>query len=259
MRANIRKASPSVSAAGYFVLQHRLLKRSLNQYALKKNNDSLHQLRVGIKKIEALLIMLYKLEPGFDYEATYKPYKNIFKSAGAIREAILQCDRLEQGSKNKRGKNVQATMLSKLSQELLRVSKPELVNAEKDLTAIQSGLKKLKTKEIVSYCKKLLSKLEAKWKITTKNAEIHKFRKHLKQFLYCTHLLSQKQRDKIISPKKLKRVDKLQDIIGQWHDNILLLNKISVEEIKVNTHFLQSLQDETKHLLKEIHKKGRKL
>ena len=259
MSAKFKKASPRVSAADYFVLQHRLFKRALNAYARKKNNDSLHQLRVAIKKMNALLILLHKLNPDFDYEAAYVPYKNIFKRAGFIREEILQSERLKQGSENKQGKRVRVAILSKLNTELFRVSKAELVNAGKALPFIQSALGKLKQKEIIKYCEKLFAKVEAKWKNTTRNAEIHKFRKHLKQLLYCSHLLSQKQRDELISSKKHKRIDKLQEAIGQWHDNILLLNKISGEHVKVGSQFLQSIQDETKSMLKEIHQKGDKL
>jgi hypothetical protein len=247
-----------LSAPEYFLQQHEACKKGLHSYKQKKDNDLLHKLRVAIKKGNAVLNMLYKLEPSFDYDKAYQPYKIIFKSAGLIREEILQRERLKDASKNKVIKKP-ADVLKNLNQDFFKISSMQLKNADEALPEIKASLESVKHQKIKSYCKKLSQKLKSKWKKNSNEGEIHKFRKSLKQLLYCAHLLSEKERKKLISDKEHKRIDKLQDDIGQWHDNILLLNKISGEEIKVSVQFLQSIQDETKDLLKEIHRKGDKL
>ena len=109
------------------------------------------------------------------------------------------------------------------------------------------------------YCKNLLHKLKSKWRKVSNNKDIHKFRKELKQLLYCTHLLGKNEREKILSNKKLGLIDTLQDLVGHWHDNVLLLKKIKKEEITVNSKFISSTENETRKMLGRIIEMGNKL
>jgi CHAD domain-containing protein len=248
-----------VSAEGYFMEQHSLCLKSLRAYNRKSDGETLHRFRVAIKKVKAILLMLGKLHDDFDFEKSYVPYKKIFKHAGAIREEVLYRERICGDTRNKRTKYSNAPLITRLNKKLLLASPSFLKREQHVLPIIQLNLQQLKSKRIFLYCKKLLKKTELEWRKANKHSEFHEFRKHLKQLLYCTHLVGQKEKDQMFSAKEHERIDKLQDLIGQWHDNKLLLNRILKGKVKVSTHFLQSLQHETKELVKEVNNQGNKL
>src|ERR1700757_2161449 len=64
-----------------------LIKKRENNYS---PND-FHTLRVEIKKIKAFLVLLEDCNKEFDHRAFSKPFKDIFKVAGKVRE--LQVER----------------------------------------------------------------------------------------------------------------------------------------------------------------------
>ena len=243
----------------YFLQQHGLCKKFLRAYVRKKDAEDLHQLRVAIKRVKAILAMLHELQAGFDFENNFKPYKNIFRQAGHIREELLHNNRIFSDARNRRVKTNHSRLLIKLNKELaLSVSK-ELESIRDVLPTIQLSIHQLERGKIFPYCQKMFKQLEKKWKKADNKAGLHKFRKQLKQFLYCAHLLTEEERKELLSDKKHKHLDYLQDTIGQWHDNVLLLKKIKKDDLKVDKQFLETLKDETKNLMKAVRKSGDKL
>ena len=253
VNGNKGKEENSISAEQYFVIQNTLAEKSLRLSLKEKDAESLHQFRVSIKKIKAVLVMLDKLEAGNDYGKTYAPYKLIFKCAGPIREQLLQRERACQL------KEIDPKLIAKLNKDLQRATPAFLKSVSQGLPGIKNSLHKLDQQKIMPYCKNLLHKLKSKWRKVDNNKDIHKFRKELKQLLYCTHLLGKNEREKILSNKKLGLIDTLQDLIGHWHDNVLLLKKIKKEEITVNSKFISSTENETRKMLGRIIEMGNKL
>ena len=257
MHGNL-KLNP-VSAAEYFMEQRKVCLKALRTYNRKRDPENLHGLRVAIKKMRAVLWMLHKLLDDFDFENSYAAYKKIFRQAGAIREELLYRDKIWGDAKKTRAKFANSPPINRLNKELALES-PAFLKASTDaLRIIQLNLRALDKAKIFPYCKKLLKATKRKWRRVHKHSEFHPFRKHLKQFLYSVHLLSAKEKVMLLTGKENKRIDKLQDLIGQWHDNKLLLAKIERAEIKVGAPFLGSLKIETKKLVKEINNQGNKL
>lgn len=59
---------------------------------LKKiiNREDIHDLRVEIKRMRAILRLLYFFQPNWPYRKSYAPFRNLFQSAGILRELQLQ-------------------------------------------------------------------------------------------------------------------------------------------------------------------------
>ena len=250
-------ASPT--AEEYFLQQHTVCCQLLRTCNFEKNSEDLHQLRVSIKKIKAILCLLNDLQADFKFKTCFAPYKNIFKHLAPIREEFLQIERLKNDTGNRQIKSKRSARVSKLIKGFKNASSAYLKDIEIILPVILKHLRNLKYKTILPYCQKLLKHLKKQWKNIDNDDKLHRYRKQLKQLLYCSKLLTAKERSQLISAEKLKNIDMLQNIIGQWHDNILLLNRISKDDLAVSTPFYRSLQNETKGLEKNAHKKGGKL
>ena len=243
----------------FFLQQQFLCCKFLRAYTLNKNAEDLHQLRVTIKKIRAVLLMLRKLRSDFDYDKNFAPYKKIFKQVGPIREEFLQHNRIKKDTTNKLEKDSHRVLIIKLHKELKGAQSKHLKNIALVSPAILDSLRKLEQKEVYPYCRKILKRLKNKWDRLNTEKNFHQFRKHLKQFLYCSRLLSEKDKAKLISQKNYDRINELQELLGTWHDDILLLHNIEKDGLKVNPAFIHSLENETNDLMKAIAKKGSKL
>ena len=202
--------------------------------------------------------MLNKLDADFEYRMNFSPYRNIFRQAGAIREESIHLEKLK-GDQNHKPRPTASRLISKLNGELIKSTPEHLKNVAALEHAIFTGFARLERKQLLPYCKKLFKKLAGKWGKVNSKDDLHAFRKRLKQFLYCSQLLDKQEKDQIASSKLYEQLDDLQDVIGKWHDNILLLNKIKEDALKVNSHYLRKLKDETTGLSASAYKKGNKL
>ena len=202
--------------------------------------------------------MLGTLNTDFEYQPDFLSYKNIFRQAGAIREESLHIEKLKDNP-GSGSKSTSSAFIKKLNNELVKSAPTYL----KGIGAVKDGIlkefDKLDQKKILPYCKKLFKQLARNWKKVNSKSDLHEFRKQLKQVLYCSQLLGEQEKSEIASEKRYKKIDELQDIIGQWHDNVLLLNKIEKENLKRSGGFVSGLKHQTHHLLIKAHKKGSKL
>jgi CHAD domain-containing protein len=246
-------------AKEYFIEQHALCCKYLRAYSARKSAENLHQLRVAIKKLRALLHMLHKIDPAFEYRKVFLPYKNVFKQAGAIREESLHRDKILKAIENYEPPNASLRLIDKRNKELISAIPRHLKNISKVEPEIFDGFEKLERKKILPYCTRLFKHLANKWKKIESEEDLHKFRKRLKQFIYCSHLLSDNEKAGIATAKKYTALDELQDILGKWHDNVLLLNKLSDDKLKVSARFVFALKHQTHQLLIKARKKGDKI
>ncbi len=247
----VMNASPTVK---YFSQHHKRCRKYLLAYNLTHTNDYLHHNRVAIKKIKAVLGMLSAINEDFDFNKAYKPYKNIFKHLAPIREYMLQTERLKNhtGKKNIAGKQPPNAAL--LNKELKKATSEYLKEMEEGKPFILKEIGQLDPKAIYPYCHKLIKQTKRKCKHHGKVSHLHENRKQLKQVLYCIKLLNTKERSKLLSAKTIAVINKLQDDIGQWHDNLELMERIKKEKINTGKEFNRSLENETDDLLKRIHK-----
>lgn len=70
-----------------FAQQHfNSLNEHLEAYGSNKDSETLHKIRVDIKKIKSILVFANDQVKGFRAHKNYIPFRNIFRRAGEIRE-----------------------------------------------------------------------------------------------------------------------------------------------------------------------------
>ena len=215
------------------------------------DQEQLHLFRVQVKKLRAMLQLFNAASPKKQLLKDFKPVRQIFKHCGRIREAHINIQL---------GIRYQFTNEEFLLGKLHEIEKTtgEIRSLEKKYSkAIRSayqnivhGLKQLSDKTVVSFYKTEIEQISVSMANLQFDDGLHTSRKHIKTLMY-----NRKIARKALENKELNISDdylnKLQDMIGEWHDNILALHLFSAPEInskpviakikKRNTHFKASI------------------
>lgn len=215
------------SAVVYFRKQNKEGLEALTHYAHAHLPESLHKLRVALKKVKAVLCLLTLADNDFKLKKEYAPYKKLFDQSGDIREEHLLRDSL---------KTVSEQLAKKSEAKLGKLNR----RFEKNAAAHRSGLlqksislipffEKIKPGHVKKFCFRQWKRARKIAKDAKGDAALHELRKELKLLLYCSSLLSKAELEKHFTSKRLKRVDALQNAIGQLHDKVMLLKALKAE------------------------------
>lgn len=211
--------------------------RNLSAYLKDKESESLHHLRVDIKKINALLSFAEKV-----YREKYDTasLKSIFHQAGEIRVTQINLRLLDAvpilpqqlitGLRNT--ENIAC-------QKLIDEGPVHLMNLKHfgEQTRLAELLPAKKT--IINYFKKERKKAEQLLQHIDRE-NLHPYRKKIKKILYLYGALPKKIQDKINID--IERIDQQQRWIGDWHDTFSAIGFLSSQ------HFAMQDPDFLLHL-----------
>jgi CHAD domain-containing protein len=240
----------------YWIQQHNICSESIGHYTRRANADDLHRLRVAIKKIKAVLTTLRDLH-AIDRERFFAPYRDVFHRAGVVREATIIRDKLKVVSRDKKAV-VHRTLHISLLTKKLTTDLPVCLKDMNDMMPEIITLIRSHDYTLKSYCHKQLRRLKRKWRKASADEDYHDQRRAIKLLLYSISLLRTADRKKIISAKRLKAMDKLQDLMGTWHDDIDVSAQ-SLDDIKDQTQVKDILHKEMRKLHKKMIKAGDKI
>lgn len=189
------------------------VERLLKVYDVNNNSEHLHQIRVNIKKIKAVLLFA-----GYALDKKYKidKIKNLFRNAGAIRELQLTI-KLLKGLQNPPDKIILKLQIEeKCLKELFTFNISNFLKIVKKISSeISLPSMPVKNKSIEKYIKKEIKK--ANNEITgNERTNMHQLRKRLKKIMYIYKALSEKVNKKFILDSEY--INKLQEKAGEWHD-----------------------------------------
>ncbi|HXB42142.1 MAG TPA: CHAD domain-containing protein [Bacteroidia bacterium] len=202
-----------------------------------------HSLRIEIKKLNAILEFINFYKSDFKKKHFIKNYKNIFKTAGKIREFQLEEDFI----KKSKSKN----LLKDYSRRLKELKQKEKIVFQKEIKGKFTGeikkshkqvlkvLNKATEEDAVNYLRVRKNKIETLFGgKKVKQKKVHELRKKLKEFFYNTKMLGGKE-----SHKNEVKMDNFQELLGKWHDKIVIIKhlKETVKSDKIGEKELQQL------------------
>lgn len=197
---------------------------SLHTFCDNGDKEALHDFRVTIKKIKAIAWLLDACNKNEDMRHCLIPITKIFKHAGSIRNAhvfLKYCQKNEPS-------------FEKLTKQQQHFIQKEFIvfSSKKKLYARQI----LKTSEKMNALCKPVSYEEVKRAVLNRKLKIllyflisndpallHDYRKKIKTLIYIDSDLA------IPILKHARKWNKLQELIGIWHDSILFQENISKE------------------------------
>lgn len=240
--------------------------KHLKKVRTKPGEENVHHLRVEIKRIRAVFRLLEMLFPeDFSRKKNYLVFRNIFKSAGKLREIHIN----KKYFKEHKAQASKATSYIKfLNKEELKAKK-ELVKYarifnDKKIKILNKNIKELcermKEEKIVNECVSFIKKEAFKIELLLpKRSEIeamHEIRIRMKSLGSIAFLLND------IDPSKefkelLETVKRTETIIGNWHDKEMLSSSLkdflkkSKNEIQLSELYKDIIK-ENKKVIKKI-------
>ena len=218
----------------------------LRDYGRHGKPETLHKIRVDIKKIKAILAAFNSCLNGFKAHKNFIPFRNIFRQAGSIREPDVLArmlkaykvdetvDELMQG--NTRG-----------SASAFKSDVPRFIDAvNKSTKKLIAYSRKVHHDDFISYMankkKEVKSQLYPRPKVTI----IHKVRKGLKELMYLSELENDGKK------REVKFYDNMQDLIGGLHDKQVLVELLKNKSIRAYRVPLGQINSECRSDKREI-------
>jgi CHAD domain-containing protein len=205
----------------------------LKQYDSASNEEVLHQLRVSLKKIKAVIDYLLTRHPK-KVKSIRRKLQIVFHPAGDLREAELRLKWLKGNTFNFLIAETQFEQ--KINEEL------ELFFTQKEIyrkllatvdEKLNRYLKETEESDLLHYALELKQKLGQLLPVVLQQ-DWHALRKLIKQLLYAHHWLSAKDKLKVLTVAAYQKMDQLQEKIGAWHDVVDLLEWLMDEQLFLN-------------------------
>ena len=247
---------PTTAIEDYYQHQHEKCRKALLRYSRTAMDEDIHCARVSMKRIKAVMSILHKV-CGMDIEGHYAGYRAVFREAGRLRDATLLRDRIAADSRDTKATTHQRHIVAALSRKFRDEVPVYLKDIDYHVEDLIAEIRACQI-DIPSYCSDLQHKLKKRWKKANRSGHYHSLRKHIKHFLYASELLPDAERQALLSASDQKRLDKLQDLIGLWHDHIHI--DARVHSGITDAHRLHSRLHRSAHELhKQIKKTGNKI
>ena len=194
------------------------------------DQEELHKFRVQIKKLRAMLFLFEKTSKENGLLKYFKPVRKIFKYAGQIRDAHTNLQLGERYHlKNEQFAEGQLKIIEDGTSEFRSNGPQFLKNIKTAHKRLKKQLQKVNDSQIADYYKHQLSNIATNLAVSGFTEDMHTNRKLIKILVY-NHKLAEKALNGSL-PFNAAYLDKLQEAIGKWHDNLLAEELFSTPEL----------------------------
>ncbi|MDQ3108375.1 MAG: CHAD domain-containing protein [Bacteroidota bacterium] len=201
----------------HFLERAKSVDHCLRDFGKKPEQETLHRLRVEIKKIKAILLLQKGSFNDEKLPDEFSKVRKVFRKAGAIRAAALNIDMLKQHKiRSPEMKRIQSLTIKNESKRFRSQTDVYRKKISKSLRFFQRRIINIKDESILLLFRHELNQLSGFFRARLGTNQLHDCRKKLKNLLYVFDSLSPAIAKKI----KLNKLylKKLEEAIGQWHD-----------------------------------------
>lgn len=186
---------------------NRLL-RLLKSFSGGREKEELHQMRLEIKKIKAILRLIHFNDKEFRDHKHYRPLRNLFREAGSIRDASLRQELLNQYTQ------IHTPFFQspdKTYNQFLEKIPAFNKAVRKEKKRVSTEISKIKTRTYSLYLHKKHEELSRFLSEGITQKELHGLRKLIKEIIYLTTVKTKKSKiDSFLIESAA--------LIGVWHD-----------------------------------------
>ena len=192
----------------------------LNELAVfgkTRDENALHRLRLGIKKIRALIRLSASVR-GKPRSRELRPLKKMFRQAGIIRDTESQLRLLEQHQLlSPEQRELRVLRIKEAADKFTRNITDYRKEGRKAARLLQADVKSIDSVAIRRWFAGEI--IQTGVLLTKSGNELHLARKKIKTLLYVQKMLPEKKALQL----RLDRdyLDNLQDAIGSWHDTLV--------------------------------------
>jgi CHAD domain-containing protein len=235
----------------YFAKRWKKLFKNFRAIRQSPDSDSVHDLRIESKKLKAIAALLNQTNGGAVH-LSIKQMKPLIRQTGTIREAELHLKTLYEHEFGRNG-------LEQEQKDCIKNGYALLHNNGNDYEAGIKAVKKRFTKSVCgvknsearNYIDTIVDQLILHFLWPIDIEQLHEARKKIKNLVYIIDLLPQKLQARINI--KIKYLDQLQELIGQWHDLTLTLHLLQSTKLDKDPAFT-AMKAKEAALLEQIKK-----
>ncbi|PWJ42273.1 CHAD domain-containing protein [Sediminitomix flava] len=251
---------------GYYQEIKESIRVNLNTAYENKDVESIHQMRVSFKQMKSLFNLIKLIsENEYDTDDNFKPFHEIYKSAGYLRDVQLQYAEFEKHltTKDKPYKRL-LEFLSKEEEQAFDQFRNEVFEfdlhslsfiEDRIKVAVKDADEKKVLTQAVNFAQDNVYTMHDIFSEGTKIKRFHKIRTLAKETFYILQFINQQillTQLVFINHAKLK---KLGVVLGKWHDYEVFEKKV----IKLNDSHPMFKEPDFLKLTSELHIKKDKL
>ncbi|HZY36480.1 MAG TPA: CHAD domain-containing protein [Mucilaginibacter sp.] len=202
----------------------------LKAFLATGEQEDLHKFRVQIKKLRAMLLLFENTSKENGLLKDFKPVRKIFQNAGNIRNAHINLQLSAQYElKNELFESSQQKIIEEGTVEFQSKGAEFVKNIKTAHKKLRKQLHKVNDSQVAAYYKALLDQIAANLAVSAFSEDMHTTRKLIKILVY-NHKIAGHALDGKIG-FNISYLDKLQETIGKWHDNLLAEQLFSLPEL----------------------------
>lgn len=204
------------TAAEYAKARVLAILNALEKYHQFQETDSLHRIRVEIKKLKSVMMLLGYADKKFDAHERYLSLRSIFRKAGLIRQPSVLIEVMLLYGVD--GIPVQQLGDSQKAAGKFRADIPFYMTTVKKLAKkLKPRVKKIRKRDITGYVKELEEFIHGTFVPRMNPRKLHAARKRMKQIVYLTGLTDR------LPKEERKFYSRMESAIGVLHDKEILL------------------------------------
>ena len=214
----------------YFDKEWAAMNARLKGFLATGDQEELHQFRVQIKKLRAMLELFENTSKQHKLLKQFKPVKKIFKYAGSIRDAYTSLQLTAKYElKNEDFETGQQKIIADGTSNFQHKGKEFLKSIKQTYKLLIKQLAKVDDRLIAGYYQNQLNHVAAGMAISNFTEDMHTNRKLIKILVY-NHKLADHALEGVIN-FNTAYLDQLQRAIGDWHDNVVAAALFSSAEL----------------------------
>jgi CHAD domain-containing protein len=222
----------------------------LDSFLKTGDQEKLHQFRLQVKKLRALLELFDAASPKSKLSKDFKPVKSIFKHCGVIREAYINLQlSANYGLKNEEFILEQVNAMERGIKEFGESSRKYLKIIKVVHKKLEENLGAIDDDSINEFYKTQLEQIAQLLETAHFDDRLHDCRKKVKILLYNRKVAANALEGTLNVDNGY--LDKLQGRIGDWHDNTLAMELFSALE-SIDKAIIVRIKKEDTRLKKSI-------
>ena len=206
----------------YFEKEWQAMTTAFDSFLKTQNQDDLHDYRVQVKKIYALLLLLGSNHPHLKLLKHFKPVRHVFKAAGIIRNAHINLQLSKKYNiDNETFINTQLLVIENAGFDFILSGSHYKQVMQKAHKKLSSELPALTDAHVNLFFEARINDIVALLNPLRFNKRLHEARTIMKQLMY---------NYKLAQPAigfNRNYVNDIQALIGDWHDNDLALQLLA--------------------------------
>lgn len=208
----------------------KLMNDHLKGFLETGNQEDLHKFRVQIKKLRAMLSLFESTSRRHGLLKDFKPVRKIFGYAGHIRDAHTNLQLSERYNlKNELFETGQQKIVEEGTAEFQNQGELYVKNIKDAYKQLKKQLPHVNNSAIADYYKSKLEQIATNLAVSGFTEDMHTNRKLIKILVYNHKLVGKALNGSL--PFNAEYLDKLQEAIGKWHDNIVAAQLFSSPEL----------------------------